>query len=90
MEAVLMTEKETIFKQASECASFDMKSKVGQWWTRELKDNPKLKADYVNLGKGYESQRKFRQEWAKTKFTVMMSQRTNAETFVGKRKLQGA
>jgi hypothetical protein len=90
IEALLMTEKESIFKQAGECASFDMKSKVGQWWTRELKDNQKLKADYIGLGKGYESQRKFRQEWAKTKFSVMMSQRTHTEQFVGERKMQGA
>jgi hypothetical protein len=87
METLLMTEKEKIFKEASATASFDMRSKVGQWWTRELKDDGKLKQMYAAVGRGYEVQREFRQQWAKKKFESMMTQRTHTEELVGKRKM---
>jgi hypothetical protein len=74
-----VNDHEKLFKDASETASFDMKSKVGQWWTREVKADKRLGESYASVGRSYDAQRRFRKEWAARKFLAARTTRLKEE-----------
>ena len=75
------TENEKRFAEGAEHGFNTRETWVGGKWQKMLKSNPALKAAYAEVGKSYEAQRKFRQEWAskeaqKLKTARMMTQTT--------------
>jgi hypothetical protein len=88
-ETMAMNEKEGLFKSASDTASFDMRSTVGQWWSREVKSDKRMAAEYKQLGRNYEAQREFRRVWAANKFELLRTERTRVESLQSSTKMQG-
>ena len=79
-----------MFKEASETGKFDLRaSKVGQMWSREIQADPRLRAAYAAIGRSYEAQRKYRQEWAAKKFIEAKSERTKLTTSTVSTKSRG-
>ena len=72
-------EREQMFKKASEVGKFDMQTKIGQTWSREIQRDARLKENYHLVGKGYEAQRTFRKNWALQKFIAEKALRKKRE-----------
>eukprot|EP00969_Alexandrium_andersonii_P219519 9694688-Alexandrium_andersonii.AAC.1 len=58
-----------------------MRGPVGQHWTRALQKDSALKTAYDNCGKGYESQRRFRAQWAAEKYEYLTRSRVHKQSF---------
>ena len=58
------SEKEELLASVIAAGTFDIRGTVGGWWTKALKTNAELSAQYKHLGRSYALQREFRQRWA--------------------------
>ena len=66
-ESALWTDSEKEYWGAVKAGGFDLrKTRIGQEWSREVRLNTSLKAQY-QARRGYTEQRAFRQQWAKEK-----------------------
>jgi hypothetical protein len=70
---------ETNFKQAVDSGSFELRGSVGQHWA-VYKKTPAAAASYKACGRSYAAQRAFRQDWAKTQYDTMVTERTKTTT----------
>lgn len=68
-----------MFWEASSKGKFDMKSRVGQIWSKEVLQDKKMRDAYGTVGKGYEAQRRFRADWAAKKFIALKTRREKKE-----------
>eukprot|EP00969_Alexandrium_andersonii_P335617 14833231-Alexandrium_andersonii.AAC.1 len=56
-----------------------MRSNVDFRWARELKRNAPLREAYAALGRQYDPQRRFRQEWRDTRYQELVQEREKRE-----------
>ena len=85
-----VTDKEKFLREASESGgAFDLRSKVGSWWTQALKKDAALKAEYDALGRGYTNQRSFRDNWLKRELEIEVSQRVQKQSYSTNDKVAG-
>jgi hypothetical protein len=77
-----VTEKEDLLQEANRMdGSFDLRGKVGGWWTKAGKENPKMLTDYKNVGRSYQKQREFRARWVADELQKVQHERvTTAES----------
>eukprot|EP00969_Alexandrium_andersonii_P322051 14228630-Alexandrium_andersonii.AAC.1 len=73
-----MTEKEMLFRTAGNEQAFDLRSKVGGWWSKATRD-PQFAARYKDLGRNYQAQRRFRAAWASEQADVLTNERLQSQ-----------
>lgn len=70
------TPKEVALGEAAASTKpFDMKSTLGTWWAEALRKDPDLKERYKQLGRSYDKQRLFRQQWCSDQHKALSAER---------------
>lgn len=69
------SDAEAMFEQAATTGNFDLRSALGAQWSRALKENEKLRAQYSDVGKAYAQQRQFRARWAAARAEALRHER---------------
>ena len=54
---------------------------IGRLWAKHVKNNEKLRAEYLAVGKSYEAQRRFKLQWARETSEVMREERERITEF---------
>ena len=70
-----MSEKENLLATCIAAGTFDLRTTVGGWWTKAVKHNAALAAEYKALGRNYAQQREFRLRWAEHEMASVKHER---------------
>ncbi len=77
---VQKSDREKLFEEVDEAGTFGLRSCVGGWWAKALKNDVKLADSYKQLGKQYEAQRQYRARWAKEQYQKCRDERIATTT----------
>lgn len=77
-----ISDEEILYMAAARVEQFDLRSKVGGWWSKAVKNDEELKRKYAEIGKNYNAQHAFRQKWAAEKAEELKVARTVTEASI--------